>query len=113
MSVETTNITTAGKYLVLIAFAVWMLSYNLWWVFDNYAIYDLGVAITIFLLILSIHLSAEGKYRLFSLGFTCIAGSNVIDELFFDPTIIDINEYISAFIIMFSVIWIYLRNANR
>jgi hypothetical protein len=112
VSLQTTRITKAGKWLVLAAFLFWVAGYNLWWMFDNYAIYDACMAVTVFLLITSIHLSAEGLYRYFSLAFACLAASNVVDELFFDPTLIDLNEYIAATFILISVIWLYLKNAR-
>ena len=112
MSLETTNITKAGKWLVVAALFVWVGAYNLWWVLDYPDIYDIGTAITIFLLILSIHLSAQGGYRYFSLAFTCLAASNVVDEVFFDPTLIDLNEYIAGTFILISVIWLYLKHAR-
>lgn len=109
----TTKITQAGKWLAFMAFVTLILTYNIWGLFEDYHIYDIGMAISIMFLVWSIHLSANGLYRIFSLAFLLICMSNVIDELFFDPTRVSVNEYISATIILITVLYLYRRNARQ
>lgn len=89
------------------AFIVLLAAYNLWQPFDNTKIYYTGVAIAIFLMILSIHLSAEGNYKIFTLAFSILSLSNVLDEVFFDASVIDINEYIAATFTLIVSIYLY------
>jgi len=87
-------------------------AYNLW-PFFGYYFYDVGMSIGLMLLIWSIHLSAQGVYRSFTLGFTLMSVSNVVDELFFDPTSINVSEYIAAVIILILVLRSYVTQRNK
>jgi hypothetical protein len=92
--------------MVIGAFITMLAAYSFWphW---GYHVYDIGMAIGIMLLVWSIHLSATGWYRKFSLGFLVLCMSNVVDEFFFDPTEIQINEYIAASLILLIIVFEY------
>jgi hypothetical protein len=100
--IQTTSITPLGTWFSVIGCAAWLLGYNAWHFF-GYWFYDLCVAVTIMFLIWSIHLSAVGWHLRLSRSFLIIAFSNVADELFFDPTQVQLNEYIAASIILLTV----------
>jgi hypothetical protein len=108
----TTKITHKGKKLVVTAFVSMIAAYNLWPLF-GVKFYDAGMAFGILCLVWSIHLSANDKFRIFSLAFLLLCFSNFFDELFFDPTHAGINEYISALLIIVTVIVVYLKDVRR
>jgi len=99
------RLAKSSELLAAAAGIVWLLTYQLWWIIECPRIYEIGTALTILFLILAIHISAIKPFSIFSLAFVVIAFSNLADEIFFDPTSFDINEYIAAAIIFVIVIF--------
>ena len=120
MEIKTTEITPLGSILSVLALIVWVLGYNLWHVFGVY-VYDLSISITILFLVTAIYLSAVGWHKRFSLAFVLFTASNVVDEVWFDPTQVNYNEYVAAGFIFVTMIfykhirhyYLYLSNVRK
>lgn len=99
MSIKTNKISKRSKILSYIALAIWIVVYNLKVEFDMVHLYKIGVALVITMLILAIHLSTAGCFKLFSFVFVSLAISNVIDEMFFDSLVIEWNDIVATTIL--------------
>lgn len=98
------------KILLNIATVISILTYLFWSKFPKGFFY-IGNAIFIFMLCLVIYLKNKEKFICFFL--LCISISNLVDELFFDPTKLGLNELFLA--VTLPVIW-YIksrRNARK
>lgn len=87
-----------------ISLLVWLVS-NTAWIFLGSPVYYIGVAFMIFGSCLSLHLMKILPRWLTTIGFL-ISLNNLIDELFFDPTEINFNEY---FVFGTAIIFICIR----
>jgi uncharacterized membrane protein len=113
----TTKITPFGSILSCMAALILVTTWNLWALFSDPAHQDLffgvGIAVAITFLVWSIHLSTVGTMRRYSFAFLLLCFSNVVDELFFDPTARDVNEYIAAsLIVLLAVFYNRIHNFN-
>lgn len=88
------------KFLLYLALSIGIFTYMFWHNLPKGSFY-IGNAIFIFLLSAYIFYSERNsfiKFIIFGLAF-----SNLIDELYFDPTIIGINELVLLFVL--PIIW--------
>lgn len=92
--------------LIWVATIVSIVTY-LFWVYLPKGSFYIGNALFIFLLTLIIFKQNRNLFITFFL--LCIAGNNLLDELFFEPRKLGINEIIFALIIPF----IYYARKNR
>lgn len=115
------------KFGIISSFLISILTYNLWGYIKleyNISIFYTGIALSFLLYSYTIsetlkylHKKEEIsiRYVIFSeIGLTaCI--SNLIDELFFDPTKIEINEYITFLLgtVLIIIINLQFKNGNR
>lgn len=95
------------KRLLNIATIIGVLTYLFWEKFPKGSFY-IGNGVFIFLLCLVIFM--QNREYFISFFLLCISGSNLLDELFFDPTKIGINEIILA--LTLPVIWYVKRRRN-
>lgn len=84
------------KALIWVATIISVATY-LFWSFLPKGSFYIGNALFVFILSLVIFIQNRNLFIIFFL--LCIAGNNLLDELFFEPTKIGINEIIFALII--------------
>ena len=105
----TTKITHVGTIFVCMAALILITTWNIWALFESPEqqdmVFGVGIAVAISFLVWSIHLSTVGNFKRYSLAFLLLCFSNVVDELFFDPTKRDINEYIAALLIILTAVF--------
>ena len=94
------------KIILYIAFIISVLTYYLW-CFLPKGTYYIGNAIFIFLIILYIYLKNRKSTICFVLFFASL--NNLLDELFFEPQKIGLNEYL----ILIVVIFLFIKNARK
>lgn len=90
------------KYILHIALIVSIFTYLFWSQLPKGSFY-VGNALFIFLLCVYIYKSITKNFVTFVL--LCLSFNNLLDELFFDNTILQINEFI--FIIILPIIWLF------
>jgi len=95
------------KYLLHIATILSILTYSFWIYFPKESFY-VGNGLFIFLLCLYIFLQNRKSFIKFVLF--CLSINNLLDELFFNPTELGVNEL--AFAISIPLIWLYKSNSN-
>lgn len=99
--------------LTITAFLIWIATYQIVWFSDSIELFDIGIAITILLMTLAIHVKGEGRFKIFSLTFVLLAISNIFDELIFQPCNVSFHEYMAGLIILSIMIyklWAYGKN---
>ncbi len=79
----------------------WVIAYNVWQ-YTTPDIYYIGTAQLVLVCSWLIHVSATGIHKVVSRVFLFLALNNLLDELFFDPTKFDINEFV-----MFALFFIH------
>lgn len=88
------------KIILYISLLISILTYNLWHYLPENSFF-IGNAMFIFLLCLYIYLKEKQYFITFV--FVGLAFSNLLDELFFDPKKLEVNEIIVALLI--PIIW--------
>jgi hypothetical protein len=100
----------AQHYILLVSLIIWVVSYNLWIFFDS-SVYYIGTAVFILGLSLLIDMSVKEKWKqITSKFFLILAVNNVLDEVFFNPTTFDFNEYITIFLFLIYTAWRIWKN---
>jgi hypothetical protein len=96
------------KSTIVIATVISIFTYLFWSYFPKGFFY-LGNAVFITLLVIVIF----NHYKTFFWSFFLLCGSinNLLDELFFDPTKLGLNEL--ALLVIIPLIWIYKRRNDR
>lgn len=95
------------RYILHIALIISILTYLFWNELPKGSFY-IGNALFIFLLCAYIYKSITQSFITFVL--LCLSLNNLIDELFFDNTIFQLNEFI--FIIILPLIWLFKKPKN-
>lgn len=84
--------------LLTLGLFVWVFTYNTWQFLGN-STYYIGTAFIVFVASLIInHNTKDNFQKLISKTFVFLSANNLIDEIFFDPTEINIHEYLSFII---------------
>lgn len=95
------------NYLLHIATPVSLMTYLFWEQLPKGSFY-IGNALFIFLL--CIHIYKEGRQSFIKFVLLCLSLNNLLDELFFNPTELGINELF--FTISIPITWFIKRNKN-
>lgn len=82
--------------LIYVTISVSILTYQFWIYLPKGSFY-IGMALFVFLLSVNLFSSNRKKFAYFLL--LCLSINNLLDELFFDPTIFGWNEIVSALLI--------------
>jgi hypothetical protein len=93
--------------LIWVATVISVATYLFWSFFPKGAFY---IGNSLFILILSIIIFIQNRKLFISFFLLCIATNNLLDELFFAPTKLGVNEIIFAIII--PIIY-YARKNNK
>lgn len=94
----------SSKIMIGCAFGAGLMAYNLrFWLWEG-AFYHF-VALEFFLLYLVIWNEANGRWKVISGAMSLVCLDSLIDELFFDPTIFSLNEYIGFILIILITIF--------
>jgi uncharacterized membrane protein len=105
----TTKITYLGGIFSWMAAIILVTTWNIWALFESPEqqdmVFGVGIAIALSFLVWAIHLSTVQNFKRYTLAFLLLCFSNVVDELFFDPTTRDVNEYIAALLILFTAVF--------
>lgn len=89
------------------------LTCNTLWIIYGEPVYYYGVAGMIASASLVINSQTEGKRKLVSEIFVFFAFNNLADEILYDPTKIELNEYITAIIFILYITWKYLKRSKN
>ena len=89
------------SHILGISLLIWIVTYNVWQYTDA-CIYYIGTAQIIMAASWIIHTRTEGVNHFISRVFLFLSFNNLADELFFDPTAIELNEFL-----MFALFLIY------
>jgi lipoprotein signal peptidase len=87
-----------NKFLKIASFIFILFAYTFHPLLWDYAFYHLTALTFVLLTRLVWRLTKDSRYKLVALVMHITAINNLIDELFFDPTIIDYNEYLTLLI---------------
>lgn len=90
--------------ILLISIVVWVVSYNIWQ-FTLPNVYYVGTAQLIAVASWIIHTKTEGIHHLISRVFLFLAFNNLLDELFFDPTKFEWNEFLMLLVFIVISLW--------
>lgn len=93
--------------LIWVATIISIATYSFWEHLPKGCFY-IGNALFVFLLSAIIYVQNRGLFITFLL--LCIAGNNLLDELFFEPTKLGVNEIVFAFLIP---IFYYVRKNRK
>lgn len=97
---------------MVIAFILGLSAYNLWPFLGSGWFYGL-IALEFVLLYFIFWLELTGKWKLVAQIFTMACLECLIDELFFDPAEIAINEYIGFGVIIVITFLLYGQSAEK
>lgn len=101
------------KILALVAFIIGLCAYNLWPLLGSKVFYTL-IAVEFCVLYFIIWQTVTGKYwrlTMQAIFITCL--SSLIDEIFFDPSKIGINEYVGFVVIVLTTFLVYGKSGKR
>jgi len=87
--------------LLLTSLVLWVVSYNIWQFTDD-SVYFIGTAQLVMVCSFIIHKRTAGINHIISRVFLFLSFNNLIDEIFFDPTRLELNEFT-----MFALFLIY------
>ena len=87
-----------NKILKILSFISITIAYTFHPILYKGAFYHLTALTFVLLTRLVWRLSIDKKYKLVALVMHITAGNNLLDEVFFDPKVIDYNEYLTLLI---------------
>ena len=84
------------SWILSISLCIWLITYNIWQ-FTVPNVYYVGTAQMILVASWLIHKTTNGIHHVVSRMFLFLAFNNLVDELFFDPTSVEWNEFTMVF----------------
>lgn len=102
----------SSNILLLFAFLSGLVAYNLW-PFLGSKVFYVFIAVQIFLFSVITFLESRKTWKLIAQVIMLACLNSLIDELFFDPSQIDTNEYIGFGLIILTTIIFYGKGRKR
>lgn len=102
------------KYIILTAIIVCsILTFNLWMVLP-FSIFYKGLAVTMLLSALLIRIDSEKgtNYRYLCDLWLLLTANNIVDEFFFNPKAMELNEYLFGFVILAHAAYKHRKNGK-
>jgi hypothetical protein len=93
-----------NSWILLISLIVWVVSYNIWQ-FTVPNVYYVGTAQLILVCSYLIHKQTEGIHHVISRIFVFLAANSLLDELLFDPTQFEWNEFFMLLVFISMSLW--------
>jgi uncharacterized membrane protein len=102
-----------SKIILVIVFFLSVLVYQLWSPLKEHfdiKIFYPGISLMILGFLIIIWSECEGRFKLFCEAFMWLGINNFTDELFFDPTIIQLHEYIAFVLILVNLLFKWTKH---
>lgn len=98
--------------LFIVGVVTWVITYNIW-VLVGESTYYIGTAFMIAVCSYLINnVTKVGWQKIVSRFFLFISVNNLIDELLFDPTAFELNEYLTCIIYFIYTLWKHYTTLN-
>ena len=96
-------------WISMLSTLMWVLCFSLWH-FLGSDLYYIGQAQVILVLLIYVHKQANTRpQRFVSRLFVFIGFNNFLDEIFFDPSKFELNEYVIFGVFLIYSIWTYKK----